>query len=243
MVSAKQIQSNLDEIRSRIDAACKRSNRNPDSVTLIAVSKMNPAEAVIAAADAGQYVFGENRVQELRSKQDEIGSYSKDGRELEWHLIGHLQTNKVKDTVGNVVLIHSVDSLKLAEAISKESIKKGITSDILLEVNISDEESKFGLSPDQAGIVAAEISKLPNAKIRGLMTVAPYTENPETNRIYFKKLKDLSVDISSKNIDNISMDVLSMGMTGDFEVAIEEGATHVRVGTGIFGARDYTVVK
>ena len=240
MVSAKQIQSNLDEIRSRIDVACKRSNRNPDSVTLIAVSKMNPAEAVIAAADAGQYVFGENKVQELRSKQDEIGSYSKDGRELEWHLIGHLQTNKVKDTVGNVVLIHSVDSLKLAEAISKESIKKGITSDILLEVNISDEESKFGLSPDQAGIVAAEISKLPNVKIRGLMTVAPYTENPETNRIYFKKLKDLSVDISSKNIDNISMDVLSMGMTGDFEVAIEEGATHVRVGTGIFGARDYS---
>ncbi|MBP5331070.1 MAG: YggS family pyridoxal phosphate-dependent enzyme [Lachnospiraceae bacterium] len=262
MVSAKQIQSNLDEIRSRIDAACKRSNRNPDSVTLIAVSKMNPAEAVIAAADAGQYIFGENRVQELRSKQDEIGSYSmdgnevvstflndsregistfsKDGRELEWHLIGHLQTNKVKDAVGNVVLIHSVDSLKLAEAISKESIKKGITSDILLEVNISNEESKFGLSPDQAGIVAAEISKLPNVKIRGLMTVAPYTENPETNRIYFKKLKDLSVDISSKNIDNISMDVLSMGMTGDFEVAIEEGATHVRVGTGIFGARDYS---
>ena len=232
------IKNNLEQIRKRIAEACSRCGRDPSSVGLIAVSKMNPAQAVIDAAACGQLVFGENKVQELCGKQDEV-SASGSVPPLEWHLIGHLQTNKVKYVIGRVKLIHSVDSLKLACEISKESIKKGVITDILLEVNISSEDSKFGLKPDEVLPLANEISGLENLRVKGLMTVAPYTDDPETNRIYFKKLKDLSVDISSQNIDNISMNVLSMGMTGDFEVAIEEGATLIRVGTGIFGARDY----
>ncbi|MCR5331474.1 MAG: YggS family pyridoxal phosphate-dependent enzyme [Lachnospiraceae bacterium] len=238
MISAEQIGDNLKDIEERITAACNRCGRSRRDVTLIAVSKLNPADAVAAAAAAGQYVFGENRVQELVSKQEEIVGICE--KKLEWHLIGHLQTNKVKDVVGKVELIHSVDSFRLAQAIDKESLKKGMITDILLEINISSEETKFGLTPENTEETVRLISGLTNVRIKGLMTVAPYTENPESNRIYFKKLKDLSVDISSKNIDNISMGILSMGMTGDFEVAIEEGATHVRVGTGIFGARDYT---
>ncbi|MCR5324767.1 MAG: YggS family pyridoxal phosphate-dependent enzyme [Lachnospiraceae bacterium] len=241
MILKKQIGDNLQDINTRIADACVRAGRARNEVTLIAVSKMNPAEVVLAAAECGQTVFGENKVQELKSKQEEISSlYKQAAKDLEWHLIGHLQTNKVKDVVGRVKMIHSVDSLKLAEVIDRESAKKGMISDILLEMNVSGEESKFGLSPEGLFAIIDEISGFHAIKVRGLMTVAPYTSDPETNRIYFRKMKDLSVDISSKNIDNISMDVLSMGMTGDFEVAIEEGATHIRVGTGIFGARDYS---
>ena len=237
MISKDTIFQNLQDVNKRISEACARAGRRREDVHLIAVSKMNPAEAVAAAAEYGQYVFGENRVQELTGKQTEVAGICTN--DLEWHLIGHLQTNKVKDVVGKVSLIHSVDSFKLAEAIDRESEKHGIVSDILLEMNISGEESKFGLTEDFVYGVLDKISSLKSVRIKGLMTVAPYTDEPETNRIYFRKMKDLSVDISSKNIDNISMDVLSMGMTGDFEVAIEEGATHIRVGTGIFGARDY----
>ena len=241
MITFEQIRDNLAEIEERIGLACARSNRPREAVKLIAVSKMNPAETVTAAIKAGQNIFGENKVQELCAKQEELKKSCP--VTPEWHLIGHLQTNKVKDVVGRVAMIHSVDSVKLAETIDRESAKKGIVTDILLEVNVSGEDSKFGLKTEDVPDVVDRISKLPNIKLKGLMTVPPYTSDPGSNRIYFKKLKDLSVDISSKNIDNISMDVLSMGMTGDFEVAIEEGATHVRVGTGIFGARDYTVVK
>lgn len=238
MILQETIRKNLNDINIRIDKACERAGRSREDVTLIAVSKMNPAEAVAAAESCGQSVFGENRVQELTSKQDEVKILC--DKELEWHLIGHLQTNKVKDVVNRVSLIHSVDSKKLAEAIDKESEKRGIISEILLEMNISGEVSKFGISTDEIYSLLVSISQLKHVKVKGLMTVAPFTEDPETNRVYFRKMKDLSVDIASKNIDNISMDVLSMGMTGDFEVAIEEGATHVRIGTGIFGARDYT---
>ena len=200
---------------------------------------MNPAEAVIAAYDNGLTVFGENKVQELCEKKQAVEEVI--GRDrIEWHLIGHLQTNKVKYVVGNVCLIHSVDSVKLAEAIDRESAKKNVITDILLEVNVAEEESKFGFTPDQAVEAAAEIGTLKNVRLKGLMTVAPFTDDPENNRVYFKKLKDLSVDIKLKNIDNVSMDVLSMGMTGDFETAIEEGASFIRVGTGLFGARDYS---
>ncbi len=229
----RYICDNYKLLEQRIQGACDRACRDRSEVQLIAVSKMNPAEAVIAANDYGLNVFGENKVQELCDKIDAVD------RKLHWHLIGHLQTNKVKYVIGKVDMIQSVDSLHLAEAIDKESAKAGVITPILLEINIADEGSKFGIKPDEAESFAREISEFKNVKICGLMTVAPYTLNPESNRLYFRRMKELSVDITSKNIDNISMNVLSMGMTGDFEVAIEEGATHIRVGTGLFGARNY----
>ncbi len=235
MLSYEEIKKNIDVLESRIQAACDRSGRKRDEVTLIAVSKMNPIDAVLLANDCGLTVFGENKVQEMCGKMDETD------RALEWHLIGHLQTNKVKYIVGRVAMIHSVDSVKLALEIEKESAKKNLIMPILLEMNVANEESKFGLSADELLDTVNQISGMKHIKLCGLMTVAPYTEDPESNRKYFKKLKDLSVDINSKNIDNVNMSVLSMGMTGDFEVAIEEGATHIRVGTGIFGARDYKI--
>ncbi|MBQ3912048.1 MAG: YggS family pyridoxal phosphate-dependent enzyme [Lachnospiraceae bacterium] len=225
---------NLSLIEERIAAACKRAGRDRDEVTLIAVSKMNPAEAVVAAHECGIDTFGENKVQELCGKIEVIGV------PLKWHLIGHLQTNKVKYIVGKVAMIHSVDSLKLAEVIDKESEKAGVVTDILLEINIAGEESKYGIAHSETEALARSISSLKHVRICGLMTVAPETDEPENNRPYFRQMRELSVDIASKNIDNISMNVLSMGMTGDFEIAVEEGATHVRVGTGIFGARDYS---
>lgn len=229
------IEKNLISIEQRISDACRRSGRTRDEVTLIAVSKMNPAEAVIEANNCGINTFGENKVQELTDKIEQVG------RELNWHLIGHLQTNKVKYVVGKVAMIHSVDSYHLAEAISRESVKKGVETDILIEVNIASEESKFGVNPNDCVSVVRQISSLPNVRICGLMTVAPDTDEPESNRPCFRRMKELSVDIASQNIDNVTMNVLSMGMSGDFEVAIEEGATHVRIGTSIFGRRNYTI--
>ncbi len=234
MLTKDEIGRNLSLIEERIAAACKRAGRDRNEVTLIAVSKMNPVEAVVAAHECGIDTFGENKVQELCGKIEAIGV------PLRWHLIGHLQTNKVKYIAGKVVMIHSVDSLKLAEVIDKESEKAGVVTDILLEINIAGEESKYGIAPSETEALARSISPLKHVRICGLMTVAPETDEPENNRPYFRQMRELSVDIASKNIDNISMNVLSMGMTGDFEIAVEEGATHVRVGTGIFGARDYS---
>lgn len=229
------INNNLISIVQRISDACQRVGRSRDEVTLICVSKMNPAEAVIEANDCGADTFGENKVQELTDKMQQVG------RDLNWHLIGHLQTNKVKYVVGKVAMIHSVDSLRVAQAISREALKAGVTANILIEVNIALEESKFGVTPNECETLIRSISSLPNLKICGLMTVAPDTSDPESNRPYFRRMKELSVDIASQNIDNVSMNVLSMGMSGDFEVAVEEGATHVRIGTGIFGRRNYTI--
>lgn len=234
MLTKDEIRRNLSLIEERIAAACRRAGRDRDEVTLIAVSKMNPAEAVVAAHECGIDTFGENKVQELCGKIEAIDV------PLKWHLIGHLQTNKVKYIAGKVAMIHSVDSLKLAEVIDKESEKAGVVTDILLEINIAGEESKYGIAPSETEALARSISPLKHVRICGLMTVAPETDEPENNRPYFRQMRELSVDIASKNIDNISMNVLSMGMTGDFEIAVEEGATHVRVGTGIFGARDYS---
>jgi len=182
----------------------------------------------------GTVVFGENKAQEMSKKISEINNPN-----LEWHFIGHLQRNKVKYVVGNASLIHSVDSVRLAVAINEESIKKNVISDILIQVNVADEDTKFGVKVDELIELINEIYDFSNIRIRGLMTSAPYVTNPEENRIHFAKLRNLLVDINSKNIDNICMDILSMGMTGDYEVAIEEGATMVRVGTGIFGDRIY----
>ena len=225
------IQTNLKEVKSRIQAACETAGRSSQEVTLIAVSKTKPLEAVQEAIDCGLTVFGENKVQELAMKYDAVES------SVTWHFIGHLQRNKVKQLIGKVKLIHSVDSYRLAEQISKESVGKNIVSHILIEVNLAGEESKFGVPPEETEGLIREVSRLPGIIIDGLMTIAPYTDHPESNRIHFKNLRKLLVDINRKNIDNVNMDELSMGMTGDYTVAIEEGATYIRVGTGLFGAR------
>ena len=226
---------NYKEVEKKVKAACDRSGRSCDDVTLIAVSKTKPVSMMEDLLSLDVIDFGENKVQELTSKAELLPS------SIRWHMIGHLQRNKVKYIVDKAYLIHSVDSVRLAEEISKEARKKEVNADILIEVNVAEEESKFGASVSEVLPLIEKISILPNISIRGLMTIAPYVENPEENRWIFKKLKNLSVDIKGKNFDNVTMDVLSMGMTGDYEVAIEEGATHVRVGTGIFGERDYSI--
>lgn len=227
------IKENYLEVQKNIDEACARTGRSRDNVKLIAVSKTKPVSELLEAYEAGARDFGENYVQELVDKIPQLPS------DIRWHMIGHLQRNKVKYIVGKVALIHSVDSLRLAEEISKESVKNGIVSDILLEVNVAGEESKWGGSLDETIELVRKASELPGIRINGLMTVAPYVENSEENRQVFVKLRQLSVDISAQNIDNVSMNALSMGMTGDYIVAAEEGATYLRVGTGIFGARNY----
>ncbi len=228
------IVENIKEVKERISNACNRVGRSISEITLISVSKTKPLEMIQEAYNAGMREFGENKPQELRDKARQLSDTS-----IHWHMIGTLQTNKIKYVVGTACLIHSVDSLSLATAIEKESEKKGLKTNILLEVNIAKETSKHGFLEDEVVDAVMRISKLPHLCLQGLMTVAPYTENAEENRIYFRKMKQLLIDISSKNIDNVSMDILSMGMSSDYEVAIEEGATMVRIGTGIFGERVY----
>ena len=230
------VAENYRHVLKKVEEACARSGRDPKDVTLIAVSKTKPIEMIEEAMEAGARVFGENKVQELCDKYEQLP------KDLHWHLIGHLQRNKVKYIVDKAELIHSVDSLKLAEEISKEALKKNMEVNILIEVNVADEESKFGVSVEETLALVEEIAKLPGIHIQGLMTIAPYTTDPEENRPVFRTLKKLAVDIKKKNIDNVCMDVLSMGMTGDYQVAVEEGATLVRVGTGIFGERNYEVI-
>lgn len=228
------VAENIARVNADIEAACARAKRDFDEVTLITVSKTKPVELLREAYAAGSRDFGENKVQEML---DKIPRMPEDVR---WHMIGHLQRNKVKYIVDKVYLIHSVDSLRLAEEISKEAVKKQVEVNILIEVNVALEESKFGTTTLEAVSLVEAVSKLPGIRVLGLMTIAPYVEVAEENRIIFQKLKQLSVDIANKNIDNVSMNVLSMGMTGDYKVAVEEGATYVRVGTGIFGERDYS---
>ena len=225
----------MADVESRVEEACKKAGRDRSEVTLIAVSKTKPVSMLQEAYDAGARDFGENKVQEL---VDKIPAMPQD---IRWHMIGHLQRNKVKYIVDKVTMIHSVDTYRLAEEINIQAIKKKVKVPILIEVNVANEISKFGVRPEDTLQLVKDIATLQNVQIRGLMTIAPYVEDPEENRIYFRKLKDLSVDIAAQNIDNVSMDVLSMGMTGDYTVAIEEGATMVRVGTGIFGERNYQI--
>ena len=227
------LKENLANVKKNIEQACKNAGRSCDEVTLIAVSKTKPIEMLQEIYGENIRDFGENKVQELCSKMEQLPS------DIRWHMIGHLQRNKVKYIVGKVELIHSVDTYRLAEEINIQAKKQNVIVPILVEVNIAHEESKFGISAEDAILLVEEISKLENIRIKGLMTIAPYVENPEDNRLYFRKIKQLSVDITNKNIDNVSMEILSMGMTGDYMVAIEEGATMVRVGTGIFGERNY----
>lgn len=227
------IKDNIRLVEDKISAACKRSGRRTEEVTLIAVSKTRSVDAIREAIQMGIVDFGENKVQELSHKAEIIRA------NLNWHFIGHLQRNKVKYIIDKVALIHSVDSYRLAEQIQAEALKANKIISILIQVNIAREVTKFGVTDGQALELIRQIAKLSNIRVKGLMMIAPFVDNPENNRIYFKNLKKLYVDIKSKNIDNVSMEVLSMGMTGDYEVAIEEGATMIRVGTGIFGERNY----
>lgn len=226
---------NLQEVEQKIQEACKKANRAREEVTLIAVSKTKPVSMLKEVYDLGIRNFGENKVQELCEKHPQLPC------DIKWHQIGHLQRNKVKNIIDKATLIHSVDSIRLAEAIEKEAKKKDLIVNILLEVNVAEEESKFGLKVEDVLPAIETIATFPHIRIQGLMTIAPFVENPEENRSIFARLQKLSVDIRSKNIDNVSVDILSMGMTNDYQVAIEEGATMVRVGTGIFGARDYHI--
>ena len=231
-----EIKENLNMVETRIRDACSSCGRAADEVKLIAVSKTKPVSALEEAYDYGCRDFGENKVQEL------VDKYEVMPKDIRWHMIGHLQRNKVKYIVDKVFLIHSVDSLRLAQEIEKEAAKKDINVNILVEVNVAGEESKFGTTAGEAVSLVEQIAKLPHVRVRGLMTIAPYVEDPEENRRYFAKLKQIYVDIIHKNIDNVFMEELSMGMTGDYEVAITEGATYVRVGTGIFGEREYMTI-
>lgn len=222
----------LTDVQNKITEACRRVSRNPEEVTLIAVSKTKPVELLLEAYGCGARDFGENKVQELLYKRPLL---PEDAR---FHMIGHLQTNKVKQVIGQAALIHSVDSLRLAEQIEAEAGKQNRIVDILLEVNVAKEESKYGFFLEETEEALRKTGGFPHIKVRGLMTIAPFVENSEENRPVFKKLCDFYVDMKSKNLDNVTMSILSMGMTGDYEVAVEEGATMVRVGTGIFGARE-----
>lgn len=227
------ITENLEQVRKNIDEACRMAGRDPKEVTLIAVSKTKPVSMLKEAYDAGARCFGENKVQEIMDKHPQLPE------DIQWHMIGHLQRNKVKYIVDKVSMIHSVDSLRLAQTIEQEAAKHNVCVPVLLEVNVAQEESKFGLKMDEVLPLIETIADFPHIKVQGLMTIAPYVENAEDNRDFFRQLKILSVDIEAKNINNVSMSVLSMGMTGDYQVAVQEGATMVRVGTGIFGERNY----
>ena len=225
------IRENIRRVESNINLACERTGRMPKDITLIAVSKTKPLPMLEEAYRCGCRHFGENKVQELCDKYEVLP------KDIRWHLIGHLQRNKVKYVVDKAYLIHSVDSLRLAQEIQKEAEKKQVHVSILIEVNIAQEESKFGVPAEEAEDLVREAAKLPNVHIQGLMTIAPVVEKPEDNAIHFANLRQLSVDINEKNIDNVNMSVLSMGMTGDYEQAVKDGAVYVRVGTGIFGTR------
>lgn len=227
------IKEQLENVEEKICRACKKSGRSREEVTLIAVSKTKPIEDLKEAYAHGARCFGENKVQEITEKYPQMPD------DVKWHMIGHLQRNKIKYIIDKVALIHSVDSLRLAEAIQAEAAKRQVIMPILIEVNVAEEESKFGLSVEETLPLIEQASAMPNLRVQGLMTIAPYVDDPEENRWVFRELKKLSVDIGRKNINNVTMCVLSMGMTGDYEVAIEEGATMVRVGTGIFGERNY----
>ena len=226
---------NLKDVEERIQAACDRSGRKREDVLLVAVSKTKPVEMIEEVMTAGIVDFGENKPQELRDKYEVLP------QNLRFHMIGHLQTNKIKYVIDWVVLIHSIDSIHLAEAVNAEAKKHNRIMPVLVEVNVAQEESKSGFLVEKTENAIREIAKLSNIRVEGLMTIAPFVENAEENRQYFVKLRKLSVDIAAKNIDNVTMHHLSMGMTGDYEVAIEEGATMVRVGTGIFGERNYQI--
>ncbi|WP_461811538.1 YggS family pyridoxal phosphate-dependent enzyme [Faecalimonas sp.] len=229
------LKDNLDYVMKQVKKSCDEKSLNIEDITVIAVSKTKPVEMIEELYNIGCKNFGENKVQELIDKYEVLP------KDIQWHMIGHLQRNKVKYIVDKVALIHSVDSLRLAEAIEKEAEKKECIVNILIEVNMAREESKYGVFPEDLEKLLRKINTLSHIRVKGLMTVAPNAKNPEENREIFTKMKNLSVDIKEKNIDNITMSILSMGMSNDYTIAIEEGASMIRVGTSIFGARNYNI--
>ena len=229
------IKENYLDVQKKVVAACERAGRDPKEVTLIAVSKTKPVSMIEELLPLGVVDFGENKPQELKEKYEVLP------KDLKWHMIGHLQRNKVKYIIDKACMIHSLESLRLAETIQSEAEKHQVIMPVLIEVNAAQEESKFGLTLDETPAFIEQVAVFPNLRVSGLMTIAPFVENPEDNRVHFQNLYNLFIDIKQRNIDNVSMCNLSMGMTNDYEVAIEEGATMVRVGTGIFGARSYPV--
>ena len=229
------ITQNIEDIRRRMAEAAKRSGRDPSGILLIAVTKLHEPDEIEEAIAAGVTDIAENKVQEIQHKYDLIRP------PVRWHLIGHLQTNKVKYIIDKVVMIHSVDSLKLAEEIDKRAAAAGKTMDVLLQVNAAHEESKFGLDPKDVPQVMQDIlDNCPNVKIRGLMHIAPWADDPEEIRPYFREVKELYDTLAKVDHPNADFAYLSMGMSHDFETAIEEGSNIIRVGTSIFGERDYS---
>jgi len=229
------IRENIAAVRERIGRAAQRAGRDPSEIRLVAVSKTKPAELIREAYGAGLTVFGENYAQELIAKIDAEPLAGLPG--IEWHMIGHLQTNKVKTLTGKTALIQSLDSMRLAAEIQKQAEKASARADVLIEVNVAGEKDKFGFSVEETAGAVRQIAAFGNVRILGLMTSAPLTADPESNRMYFRQLRELYIDIRNKRIDNTHMRILSMGMSGDFEVAIEEGSTMLRIGTLIFGKR------
>jgi len=229
--NAGVIKENIEKIKLRVASAAQKSGRDPKDVKIIAVTKTVDTARIMEAIDAGVTDVGENRVQELCNKYDIIGA------QCNWHLIGSLQTNKVKYIIDKVALIHSLDRIELAEEIQKRAERISRVVDVLVQVNVAKEETKSGIYLEQAYDFVKEVSKYGNIRIRGLMTIAPFAENPEEVRFVFRELHKLYIDISRENADNINMDYLSMGMSNDFEIAIEEGSNMVRIGTAIFGRR------
>lgn len=227
----------LEEVKDRIKRAAERASRNQDDVLLLAVSKTKPESDIMELYRAGQRDFGENYVQELTAKREHLPE------DISWHMIGHLQRNKVKYIAPFIAMIHSVDSPELAETIEKEAAKNHRVIPVLIEVNVAGEDSKFGVSPENAPALADTVMKLPHVLLKGFMTSAPMTDNPENVRCVFRQLRQLTVDMNLKNNNNEKVDFLSMGMSGDYEVAVEEGSTCVRVGTALFGERDYGPVN
>ena len=240
-----EICENINEVKRNVEKACEKAGRDPREVTLCAVSKTKPVEDIEAAMEAGQTLFGENYVQEIVAKYETLGgstetnSSDASAEKPQWHMIGHLQRNKVKYIIDKVTLIHSVDSIALAAQIEKEAAKHDLVMPVLLEVNIAGEESKWGFTREETMEAAAQIGAMPHIKVAGLMTSAPYTEDAESNRVHFRNLKILFDELKTAKISGVDPTVLSMGMTGDYMVAVEEGSTMIRVGTGIFGARNY----
>ncbi|MEG1888299.1 MAG: YggS family pyridoxal phosphate-dependent enzyme [Lachnospiraceae bacterium] len=228
-------QVNYEEVEKNICIACRKVGRKREEITLLAVSKTKPISLIKELYEIGVREFGENKVQELSEKIEALPT------DIQWHMIGHLQRNKVKYLMGKTTLIHSVDSLRLAQELQSQAEKHNLRVSILIEVNMAEEDTKFGIRSKDTEAFVRELSSFQNIQIQGLMTSAPNVEDPEENRVVFRKIKQLAVDISKKNIDNVNMNVLSMGMSNDYMVAIEEGSTMVRVGTGIFGKRNYNI--
>ena len=228
------IKENIDSILKKVDSACKKAGRDPNDITVIAVSKTVDSIRAKEAVEAGIINLGENRVQELIKKYDELNC-----TDVKWHMIGHLQKNKVKYIIDKTVLIHSLESIDLAEEINKRAVKNNLIANVLIELNIGEEASKFGINEENVYDFIKEMEQFENIKVLGLMTVAPFCEDPEDVRWVFKKMKNIYEKISTLNLKNTEMKYLSMGMTNDFEIAIEEGSNIIRIGTAIFGARKY----